>query len=117
MHMIDKHMYPKNYFFGVTKDGIDGRRSLLVEGGHRRRQSSTSTQARETRRRESLQGARDKQQKTDPSSEKATSSKDEEKSDEKPDTEMEDLTGAMSSLQFVPPSVRFGRQRAGFSKR
>jgi hypothetical protein len=35
----------------------------------------------------------------------------------KADTEMEDLTGALSSLQFVPPSVRFGRGRAGFSKK
>lgn len=32
------------------------------------------------------------------------------------DREMMDLTGAMSALKFVPPSVRFGRVRAGFSK-
>ncbi|KAL6869520.1 hypothetical protein ACO1O0_000846 [Amphichorda felina] len=120
MHMIDKHMYPKNYFFALTKEGIDGRRSLLVEGGHRRRQSSisTSTQARDTRRRESLQGAADKQQTKAASTEVPKSpGKDEGSSQEKHDTEMADLTGAMSSLQFVPPSVRFGRQRAGFSKR
>jgi Mg-chelatase subunit ChlI len=122
MHMIDKHMYPKNYFFAITKEGIDGRRSLLVEGGHRRRQSSTSAQAKESRRRGSLQGAADQQQqKKDSKGERAEKSNEGETattaSHEKPDTEMEDLTGAMSSLQFVPPSVRFGKQRAGFSKR
>lgn len=118
MHMIDKHMYPKNYFFAVTKEGIDGRRSLLVESSHERRRSSTSTQTKETRRRESLQGTGDKQQNKDPSPEVvAKSGKDEANSHEKPDAEMADLTGAMSSLQFVPPSIRFGKQRAGFSKR
>ncbi|KFH48006.1 Zinc finger protein-like protein [Hapsidospora chrysogenum ATCC 11550] len=124
MHMIDKHMYPKNYFFAITKEGIDGRRSLLVEGGHRRRRSSTSAQAKESRRRESLQGAGDQQQQQQKKDSNADGAEDSNKgetattdSHEKPDTEMEDLTGAMSSLQFVPPSVRFGRQRAGFSRR
>jgi hypothetical protein len=36
------------------------------------------------------------------------------------DADMEGLTGAMSSLKFVPPSVRFGRGRGrgrgGFSR-
>ncbi|KAK3313852.1 hypothetical protein B0H66DRAFT_537105 [Apodospora peruviana] len=32
MHLIDKHMYPKEYFFAVTRDGIDGRHSMLSEG-------------------------------------------------------------------------------------
>ena len=36
------------------------------------------------------------------------------------DTDMEGLTGAMSALKFVPPSVRFGRGRGkgrgGFSR-
>lgn len=36
----------------------------------------------------------------------------------KKDVDMEDLSGAMSSLKFVPPSVRFGRggKRGGFSR-
>lgn len=116
MHMIDKHMYPKNYFFAVTKDGVDGRRSLLVEGGHHRRKSSTSVQLKETRRRASLlEGGtsqpNDKQTQPAPSSNKS------EGKEEAPDTEMSDLAGAMSALQFVPPSVRFGRGRAGFPRR
>jgi hypothetical protein len=34
------------------------------------------------------------------------------------DVDMEGLSGAMSALKFVPPSVRFGRggRRAGFSR-
>lgn len=35
------------------------------------------------------------------------------------DASMEDLAGAMSALQFIPSSVRFGRggRKAGFAKR
>lgn len=35
-----------------------------------------------------------------------------------PDTEMDDLSGAMSALKFVPTSVRFGRGKGkgGFSR-
>lgn len=34
------------------------------------------------------------------------------------DTDMKDLTEAMSSLKFVPRTVRFGpKQRAGFARR
>ncbi|CEJ89265.1 hypothetical protein VHEMI05118 [[Torrubiella] hemipterigena] len=111
MHLIDKHMYPKNYFFGVTKDGIDGRRSLINDGGHRRRRSSAASQT----------GA-----KTRPNETQSAASKNslkpqdlpEEESTEKMsiDPEVEDITGAMSALNFVPPSVRFGRGRAGFAK-
>ncbi|KAH0494219.1 hypothetical protein TgHK011_000847 [Trichoderma gracile] len=51
LHLIDKHMYPKNFFFAVTKEGIDGKRSLLIENGHRRRSSAGSqAQAKELRR-------------------------------------------------------------------
>ncbi|KAJ4423962.1 hypothetical protein N0V82_001390 [Gnomoniopsis sp. IMI 355080] len=30
-HLIDDHAYPRNYFFAVTKYGIDRRQSMLVE--------------------------------------------------------------------------------------
>jgi hypothetical protein len=38
--------------------------------------------------------------------------------DDNEDAEIEGLTGAISALRFVPPSVKFGRgrARAGFSK-
>lgn len=124
MHLIDKHMYPKNFFFAVTRDGIDGRRSLLNDGSHHRRRSSTNSQAiKNSRRRASLmEGEIVSSQPEDKSKEapKSPAVKNVENKQEKHkpvDTEMADLTGAMSSLSFVPPSVRFGRGRAGFSKR
>lgn len=116
MHLIDKHMYPKNYFFAVTKDGIDGRRSLLNEGGHHRRRSSTTTQSKESRRRAGLVEA-GPESKDAPKSSHAGRDEKKEEDQEPVDKEMADLTGAMSSLQFVPPSIRFGRGRAGFAKR
>ncbi|KAL6809256.1 hypothetical protein GGI42DRAFT_350718 [Trichoderma sp. SZMC 28013] len=120
LHLIDKHMYPKNFFFAVTKDGIDGKRSLLIETSRRRRSSAGSqSQAKELRRRantlenEALPSD-NKSQSTLPST---TAPNGKVKSEKPADTEMADLTGAMSALQFVPPSIRFGRGRAGFSKR
>lgn len=145
-HLIDKHRYPRNYFFAVTKVGIDGRRSLLTDG-HARRRSSTTNSAKETHKDESA-GAGQKLERndTDPrplAGEKAdnTESQPQVGNDEKmddgghpdetvkekkaqeperqqPDTEMEDLAGAMSSLRFVPTTIRFGRGkgRSGFSR-
>ncbi|KAI5465802.1 hypothetical protein BGZ63DRAFT_374577 [Mariannaea sp. PMI_226] len=130
LHLIDKHMYPKNFFFGVTKEGIDGRRSLLNEASHHRRRSSTNTQTKESRRRASLLEAAGSQSPSRTHTETKTREKEAPKpsaphnaetsstDDESADADMEELTGAMSSLQFVPPSIRFGRgTRAGFSKK
>ncbi|KAK0622927.1 hypothetical protein B0T14DRAFT_564338 [Immersiella caudata] len=110
MHLIDKHMYPKNFFFAVTKDGIDGRRSMLLEGGHRRRSSAAAAASVKAQSSgQATSGSKTATQSTDDSS---SSPK------QKPDAAMEGLTGAMSALQFVPPSIRFGRGgRAGFAKR
>ena len=121
--MIDKHMYPKNFFFAVTKEGIDGRRSLLVESGHRRR-SSTLSSTKESRRRASLVDQGKVQVKDEPTtkpeaeapSAKPAQEKSQNGTDKVTDTDMADLTGAMSALQFVPQSVRFGRGRAGFAR-
>ncbi|KAI1777942.1 hypothetical protein F4818DRAFT_408497 [Hypoxylon cercidicola] len=117
-HLIDKHMYPKNYFFAVTKEGVDGRQSLLLEGGHRRRRSSTATNAsgpKAAGRRQSLQQTKISSRTTEEP--KVQTSKAAPPT-ETPDTEMEDLAGAMSALQFVPVSVRFGHRKGktGFAK-
>ncbi|CAK7268837.1 hypothetical protein SEPCBS119000_003263 [Sporothrix epigloea] len=48
-HLIDKHGFPRNFFFSITQHGIDGKQSLLQDDGrqhHHRRQSSTSTVAK-----------------------------------------------------------------------
>ncbi|KAI0114824.1 hypothetical protein F4814DRAFT_417177 [Daldinia grandis] len=119
-HLIDKHMYPKNYFFGITKDGVDGRQSLLIEYGHRRRRSSTTTNGsgpKTTGRRQSLrQTDTAKPEAQEP---KTETSKVAPPRAEVPDMEMEDLAGAMSALQFVPTSIRFGHRKgiAGFARR
>jgi hypothetical protein len=125
MHLIDKHMYPKNYFFALTKEGIDGRRSLLTESGHHRRRSSNNFGAtKDSRRRASIleasssqvqDGGKGKEAQSKPLPETRCDQEDEAES---ADVDMEELTGAMSSLQFIPSSVRFGRGgRAGFAKR
>ncbi|KAI8628697.1 hypothetical protein F5Y19DRAFT_485499 [Xylariaceae sp. FL1651] len=127
-HLIDKHMFPKNYFFAITRDGIDGRQSLLLDDGHRRRRSSTVTIASVTKtsqRRQSLRQAEVTKSQAEERKEAAQRSSQESSEEEEaahtgaPDTEMDDLTGAMSSLHFVPTSIKFGRGRGkvGFAKR
>ncbi|KAI0526448.1 hypothetical protein F5B22DRAFT_632925 [Xylaria bambusicola] len=124
-HLIDKHMYPKNYFFALTKDGIDGRTSLLLDGGHHRRRSSTATTnsvPKTSQRRQSLRQVDTSKSQADEVTESSpmTAPKLPEKRPpaETPDGEIDYLTGAMSSLQFVPTSVKFGRGRGktGFAK-
>ncbi|RYP25795.1 hypothetical protein DL768_011827 [Monosporascus sp. mg162] len=126
-HLIDKHLYPKNYFFAVTREGVDGRRSMLLEGGHRRRASSSATStgapngaARRTSQRKAeapKEGAGESKPVAEQKSTQGLEAKSPAK--ESVDVAMEDLTGAMSALQFVPPSIRFGRGRgkSGFSKK
>ena len=122
MHLIDKHLYPRNFFFAVTKEGIDGRRSLLLEGGHRYRRSSINTS--DTRSRSSAQAAdaAESQDQASTQTQEGIPARQEDGSqgtEPPPDVDMDDLTGAMSSLRFVPASIRFGRggRNAGFAKR
>ncbi|KAK6217805.1 hypothetical protein LQW54_003314 [Pestalotiopsis sp. IQ-011] len=130
MHLIDKHMYPKNFFFAVTKEGIDGRSSLLLEGGHRRRRSSASTsQPKEHQTASNGQRARQaktpqaqstlESQEIGQSPQETLSTTTTPAAEETVDTAMADLSSAMYTLQFVPTSVRFGRGKArtGFSRR
>lgn len=126
LHLIDKHMFPKNYYFAVSRTGIDGRRSLLIEGRERRR-SSTSTlgASKESKRRSSiLEGASSQPgvattRKEGEAKKQTIAEAHSPATDERPDTEMEDLTGAMSALKFIPHSIKFGRGggKAGFAKR
>ncbi|KAI0128794.1 hypothetical protein BJ170DRAFT_579519 [Xylariales sp. AK1849] len=128
MHLIDKHMYPKNYFFAVTKDGIDGRSSLLLDGGHHRRKSSASQASgpKAASRRQSLRQqpeapkAGNEEQTKPPSGESSRQASEEAApKGESVDTDMADLASAMSALQFVPTSIKFGRGKgkAGFARR
>jgi len=114
-----------------VKDGIDQRSSMLRSGRHRRKSSAAHHKAEiddRTRRRQSALGK--------VTNEEAESDNPDNEVDENPgvagvirnstpsspdrtkDHEMEDLSGAMSALKFIPPSVRFGRGRGrgGFSR-
>ncbi|OAA72280.1 C2H2 type zinc finger domain-containing protein [Cordyceps fumosorosea ARSEF 2679] len=119
LHLIDKHMYPKNFFFAVTRDGIDGRRSLLVDGGgggrggHRRRSSSAASQAKGATQRRGVTQAADTAEQ--PSGSQAQGKQAAPTAAVDPDVDA--ITGSMASLRFVPAAVKFGtRNRRGFAK-
>jgi hypothetical protein len=132
MHLIDKHMFPKDYDFYVVNDGIDQRSSMLRSGRHRRRSSAAQHKTEiedRIRRRISVQS---KMTGEDPKAEisgtvDSSEAPESGRSDiqkpmitnrSQPDTEMDDLSGAMSALKFVPTNVRFGRGKGkgGFSR-
>ena len=122
MHLIDKHLYPRNFFFAVTKEGIDGRRSLLLERGHRHRRSSTIAVDSSLNPNSHGANAATADQQADPEVLQQATAREARKKDDSqdaPDVDMDDLAGAMSSLRFVPTSIRFGRggRNAGFAKR
>ena len=94
----------------------------MLRSGRYRRRNSAAHQLKEAKgkKRNSTyeklseadnQGVSDEASATKPSQENRTDSL-------SPDLDMEDLSGAMSSLKFVPVSVKFGRGRGrgGFSK-
>lgn len=128
-HAIAKHQFPKNYDFFIVNDGIDKRSSMLRPGyGHRRRSSaatnsvtpgqrlSKSTQEGEPASATVAKGADGTMtQENDRSiSQGAT-----EGGESANDIGMDYITKSMSTLKFVPPSVRFGRgkRRGGLSRR
>ena len=125
MHLIDKHLFPKDYDFYVVNDGIDHRTSMLKTGRHRRRSSATQhlTEVADRATRRSSAREADRQGKND-FEEEPGQADDADVAQKVPepqeDADMDGLASAMSSLKFVPPSVRFGRGRGkgrgGFSR-
>jgi hypothetical protein len=132
MHLIDKHMFPKDYDIYVINDGIDQRSSMLKSGRHQRRSSIAQHKTvveNSARRRTSTSSkmTEDTLTKEVPSSKVEIENFQAGAMDLSggaisagipPDSEMDGIVGAMSSLNFVPPSVSFGRGRGkgGFSK-
>ncbi|KAK0123575.1 hypothetical protein ONS96_010554 [Cadophora gregata f. sp. sojae] len=121
MHLIDKHMFPKDYDFYVVNDGIDRRSSMLRSGNQRRRSSAAqqhmSESGKRDDRRSSGVGATSPENGAGDEMKEAEMELVESRADSE-DTDMDGLSGAMSSLRFIPPSVRFGRGRGrgGFSR-
>lgn len=122
MHLIDKHMFPKDYDFFVVNDGIDRRSSMLRTGKHRRRSSAAQHMTEiedRTRRRNSARDSTNATKETD----EAEDTKEGQNSPDtstvltppssREDADMDGLSGAMSALKFVPSSVRFGRGHKG----
>lgn len=123
MHLIDKHMFPKDYDFYVVNDGIDRRSSMLRSGKHRRHSSAAQHMTEiddRNRRRSSAMGTSIEQRGGDEKEESPATSPAGSPASPKEDTDIDGLSGAMSALKFVPPSVRFGRGRGrgrgGFSR-
>ena len=121
MHLIDKHLYPKDYDFYVVNDGIDRRSSMLRSGRHRRQSSATQNRAHteKTPRNRShahetnaemevIADGKEAPQEVSLEGSKALTP---ESSHE--DADMAALVGSMSALKFVPPSVRFGHRGGG----
>ena len=132
MHLIDKHMFPKNYDFFIVNSGID-KRSSMLRPRHRKLSSAASRAFSRDQKPTSSSTTYDGSQvdpassRGDPSmisSEVTQDSMSRESSmrpmdrTESVDAEIEDLTSTMSTLRFVPPSVRFGRggRRGGLSR-
>lgn len=126
MHLIDKHLFPKDYNFFVTIDGIDNQNSMLQSRRHRRRSSAAHSQAH----------AEDKSRKWNTAVNLASlstgndtmnrdmgfanGSSDKMAPEGPAENDMEDLSNAMSALKVVPLSIRFGRGghrgRGGFAR-
>lgn len=122
MHLIDKHMFPKDYDFFVVNDGIDRRSSMLRTGKHRRRSSAAQHMTEiedRTRRRNSNRDPTNATKEADEAEDGKESQDSPEMStvlippSSREDTDMDGLSGAMSALKFVPSSVRFGRGNKG----
>lgn len=131
MHLIDKHMFPKNYDFFIVNSGID-RRSSMLRPRHRQassassrallrdRQGSISQKHVKTLEHPHGETQTDIERPLVPAAEdlNATNPKHHSQTSYPTDVDMERLASNMSTLRFVPSSVRFGRggRRGGFSR-
>ncbi|CAK3856815.1 Hypothetical predicted protein [Lecanosticta acicola] len=127
-HLVDKHGFPKNYDFLIVNNGVDGRRSMLRPGidaqGHRksgreRRGSPAATDTTQTTE-AALSGRQTTVSEQDvgeasPATAQTNTDREETGATNK---SVDALTKSMSSLQFVPRSVTFGKRKgkSGFAK-
>lgn len=146
-HLIKSHKYPSNYFFAVSKFGIDGRKSMLIEDrkwqGHRQRrprdrqtkakeddaaviggEAARATTSRDVPMGEA--GATASENKQAAGSRRGSTDRKLDATEEEAtcatensavDADMEDLAGAMSALRFVPRALRLGPKQKSGSVR
>ncbi|KAI5368067.1 Putative Zinc finger protein [Septoria linicola] len=122
-HLVDKHGYPKNYDFLVIDNGTDGKWTMLRRGvdadGHRKssreRRGSSATQATQTTEASSVSQRTEQSEPEEVSREISLKAR---TSPAKDDAALESITRSMSSLQFVPRSITFGKRKgkSGFAK-
>jgi len=113
MHLVDKHVFPRNYDFHIVNHGSDNRTSLLrpETKSHQKRTNARKHQNLDqehiTEQNMCASDLMDIEEKNIESFEPPT--------EDKP---MDDIANSMAALKFVPKSVSFGRsrQRGGFSK-
>ncbi|TIA26834.1 hypothetical protein D6C81_00398 [Aureobasidium pullulans] len=116
MHLVDKHMFPKNYDFYTVNHGSDNRTSLLKPEG-RSRKAGGSQVTNAVRGQSPGQSTRTPLAMADDMVTEVTKAKAEGHASPT-DTSMDEIAGSMAALRFVPKSVTFGRgrQRKGLSK-
>lgn len=134
-HLIKAHMFPPNYFFAVTKFGIDRRQSMLVDypkkpgtkhkgsRSHNQQPKDAEQSATASENGGNTKALRDVQMSDDGGtyiakdiqmSEGDTLRGEKHEGQQETnvaDAGIEDLAGAMSSLKFVPRTVRLGSKR------
>ncbi|CAD6501923.1 BgTH12-02168 [Blumeria graminis f. sp. triticale] len=122
MHLIDKHMFPKDYEFNIVNNGIGNRTSLLQ---NRRGRSESLTNPKNPSgieknngKRHVVKGSLSKEGATNRTINSENVKIDHSlTSNTTEDLDMEHISKAMSALKFVPSTIKFGgRARAGFSR-
>ncbi|KAK4997856.1 hypothetical protein LTR66_002816 [Elasticomyces elasticus] len=120
MHLLDKHGFPRNYDVLIINDGLGQRNSMLRSDTKHRRRSSVADAALQRGRGgharsvtitdSEIDAAGDDMEPNSQSSVSITA---------KPNTSksaapsVDSITESMSALRFVPPSITFGRPKAG----
>lgn len=113
MHLVDKHMFPRNYDFHIVNHGSDNRTSLLrPEAKIYQKQNNArmnKNHAQEDITEENLYASdlMDTEGKKIDNLDQLTE-----------DKSMDEMANSLAALKFVPKSVSFGRsrQRGGLSK-
>ena len=132
MHLIDKHMFPKNYDFLVVNSGIDKRSSMLrtrhrqpssaaSRALHREHHANGGSKRSEPPEKETKKALMDPVMPSIPTVVEPISTQSEKPSPppgNPSDVDMDGLSSQLSALKFVPPSIRFGRggRKSGFSR-
>lgn len=107
MHLVDKHMFPRNYDFFIVNDGLDNRNSMLrSERQHRKPNLASSVHASVSSKTEHVQDEA-------PSTISADQSDETKHRPRQKDVNMEDVADSLAALTFIPRSVTFGRRPGG----